>query len=216
MALTLNGSTNTIAGLAVGGLPDGIVDTDMLAANAVTSAKAANSLVGYVKLADHAWDSAVSSVDVDSLDTSTYKYFKLLWNCVPTDDGEKLYFRWRKDSTTQTAGTYDWSMGRYYGTTNYGGENTAKVEITAAMGDDTNEGFQGEFTIYPKTSVEKEKHGNAVFWNGIYFESPTYARGISGSGFYDGGTTYYPNGFTLYMSSGNMDSGNYSLYGVKR
>ena len=31
MALTLNGSANTIGGLAVGGLPDGIVDTDMLA-----------------------------------------------------------------------------------------------------------------------------------------------------------------------------------------
>ena len=32
MALTLNGSTNTIAGLAVGGLPDGSVDSDTLAA----------------------------------------------------------------------------------------------------------------------------------------------------------------------------------------
>ena len=39
MALTLNGSSNTIAGLAVGGLPDGVVDTDMIAANAVTAAK---------------------------------------------------------------------------------------------------------------------------------------------------------------------------------
>ena len=39
MALTLNGSANTIAGVAVGGLPDGIVDTDMLAAEAVTAAK---------------------------------------------------------------------------------------------------------------------------------------------------------------------------------
>ena len=40
MALTLNGSANTIAGVAVGGLPDGIVDTDMLADDAVTTAKA--------------------------------------------------------------------------------------------------------------------------------------------------------------------------------
>ena len=39
MALTLNGSNNTIGGVAVGGLPDGIVDTDMLAANAVNLAK---------------------------------------------------------------------------------------------------------------------------------------------------------------------------------
>ena len=36
MALTLNGTTNTIAGVAVGGLPDGIVDTDTLASSVNT------------------------------------------------------------------------------------------------------------------------------------------------------------------------------------
>ena len=40
MALTLNGSANTIGGLAVGGVPDGTIDTDALAADAVTNAKA--------------------------------------------------------------------------------------------------------------------------------------------------------------------------------
>ena len=39
MAIAINGSSNTITGIAVGGLPDGIVDSDMLAANAVTMAK---------------------------------------------------------------------------------------------------------------------------------------------------------------------------------
>lgn len=39
MAISINGSTNVITGVAVGGLPDGIVDTDMLAAGAVTAAK---------------------------------------------------------------------------------------------------------------------------------------------------------------------------------
>ena len=38
MAITINGS-GTIGGVSVGGLPDGIVDTDMLASAAVTSAK---------------------------------------------------------------------------------------------------------------------------------------------------------------------------------
>ena len=38
MTITINGS-GTIAGVSVGGLPDGIVDTDMLATDAVTAAK---------------------------------------------------------------------------------------------------------------------------------------------------------------------------------
>ena len=38
MAITINGN-GTLTGVSVGGLPDGIVDTDMLAASAVTAAK---------------------------------------------------------------------------------------------------------------------------------------------------------------------------------
>jgi len=49
MAITINGTTNTITGVAVGGLPDGIVDTDMLAANAVSSAKLASGAGGKTK-----------------------------------------------------------------------------------------------------------------------------------------------------------------------
>ena len=38
MPIAINGS-GTVTGISVGGLPDGIVDADMLAANAVTEAK---------------------------------------------------------------------------------------------------------------------------------------------------------------------------------
>ena len=54
MALVLNGSANTIGGLAVGGLPDGSVDSDTLAANAVTTAKILDSNVTGGKLASGA------------------------------------------------------------------------------------------------------------------------------------------------------------------
>ena len=51
MAISINGSTNVITGVAVGGLPDGVVDTDMLAASAVTAAKASGSVKG-ITMAD--------------------------------------------------------------------------------------------------------------------------------------------------------------------
>ena len=44
MPVTINGN-GTITGVSVGGLPDGIVDTDMLAANAVATAKIADDAV---------------------------------------------------------------------------------------------------------------------------------------------------------------------------
>ena len=170
-----------------------------------------------IKITDGSWTSAVSSVAVDSLDTSTYKYFKMLWNNIPTDQGNRLYFRWRSGGSDLTGASYDWNFGRAYGaSTNYIQENADKVELTDDMGDDGWEGCQMEFTIYPQGTAENGYHGNAVFWHGIYHENATYVRSVSGSAFFDGGTGTHPNGFKLYMSVGNMDSGNYAVYGIKR
>ena len=47
MAITIDGS-GSVTGVSVGGLPDAIVDTDMLAANAVSSAKLASGVGGKV------------------------------------------------------------------------------------------------------------------------------------------------------------------------
>ena len=49
MPITINGD-GTISGLAVGGLPDGTVDADSIAANAVTNAKVASGAVTDAKI----------------------------------------------------------------------------------------------------------------------------------------------------------------------
>ena len=52
MAVTIDGD-GTITGVSVGGLPDGIVDTDMLAADAVTAAKiGTKTFTSYAIIAD--------------------------------------------------------------------------------------------------------------------------------------------------------------------
>ena len=73
MAVSINGSTNVITGVAVGGLPDGIVDTDMLAANAVSSAKLASGVGGkivrtsYISTATFTDTTSSSYVDITNL-----------------------------------------------------------------------------------------------------------------------------------------------------
>jgi|9_EtaG_2_1085328.scaffolds.fasta_scaffold39624_2 hypothetical protein len=47
MAIAINGS-GTVTGISVGGLPDGIVDADMLASNAVTAGKLASGVGGKI------------------------------------------------------------------------------------------------------------------------------------------------------------------------
>jgi len=63
MAIAINGSSNTITGIAVGGLPDGIVDADMLAASSVTSPKiATKTFTSYAIIADQKSNSTKGGV----------------------------------------------------------------------------------------------------------------------------------------------------------
>jgi hypothetical protein len=77
MPVSINGNTGVITGLAVGGLPDGTIDADSLASNAVTSAKLASGVGGKilqvvqtVKTDVFSTTAAVSSIDVTGLSVS--------------------------------------------------------------------------------------------------------------------------------------------------
>ena len=61
MAIVINGS-GTVTGLSVGGLPDGSVDADTLASNAVTEAKIASNAVVTGKIAD----GTIANADINS------------------------------------------------------------------------------------------------------------------------------------------------------
>ena len=61
MALVFNGTTNVISGVAVGGLPDGIVDTDMLANGAVTATKRGAGAILQVVHVSFSTETAIAS-----------------------------------------------------------------------------------------------------------------------------------------------------------
>ena len=80
MPITINGS-GTVTGISVGGLPDGIVDTDMLAANAVATAKIA--------------DSAVTSAKASGLGISEYD----VWRCTDgSNSSQDPITTWTRES----------------------------------------------------------------------------------------------------------------------
>jgi len=171
----------------------------------------------FVKIATATWTSAVASVDIDSLDTTTYKYFIMLWNSVPATDNTNLQFRWRSGGSDATGSSYDWAISTNYGHSTTGlSVNDDAYRACFAMGNNAWEGCQLEFVIYPKSSAEAGYQGNSVFMNGFYETNGGSPRSTQSASFYDGGTTYYPNGFKIYSSSGDLATGDYALYGVKR
>ena len=97
MALTLNGSNNTIAGLAVGGLPDGTVDNDTLAANAITSAKITDGTIASGDLASGVGGKILqvvgSSYNTSALiNTTTKTTTSMYQEITPSKAGSKLLF----------------------------------------------------------------------------------------------------------------------------
>ena len=70
MPIAINGS-GTVTGISVGGLPDGIVDADMLAANAVTAGKLASGVGGKIVQVK-----SVSKLDAFTLSSPTaHQYY---------------------------------------------------------------------------------------------------------------------------------------------
>ena len=90
MPVTINGD-GSITGLAVGGLPDGSVDADTLASNAVTSAKLASSAITRSSLPA---GSVIQTVQVNTTSqtenafTSTQTF--LTASITPTDSNNKI------------------------------------------------------------------------------------------------------------------------------
>ena len=85
MPISINGS-GTVTGISVGGLPDGIVDTDMIAASAVTDAKANPGLGKIVKT------SYVSTATfTDGTSTSYFDISNLTVNHTPLSSSNTLH-----------------------------------------------------------------------------------------------------------------------------
>ena len=112
MALTLNGSNNTIAGVAVGGLPDGIVDTDMIAASAVTAAKRGAGAI--LQIVHGTYSTEVASTSSGWIDTGLSQAITplktgskmLVWVhqqmwCYRHDDGQGFALKLLQDSTAR-------------------------------------------------------------------------------------------------------------------
>ena len=89
MAVSINGSTNVITGVAVGGLPDGIVDADMLASNAVTSGKLASGVGGKILQVKQTFKN-----DTASTNSGTYAAISgLTVSITPSSSSNKILYR---------------------------------------------------------------------------------------------------------------------------
>ena len=141
MALTLNGSNNTIAGLAVGGLPDGIVDADTIT-NSTIATTELNA--GVNKVLSKAWCSYnastnavrgsenISSVTDNGTGDFTFNFSSDLANvnyavtasAIGSSNGDQMLV-----SSVAGAGTYK-NVGNFRCQVRYAGGSNALNDVT--------------------------------------------------------------------------------------
>ena len=102
MAIQINGD-GAITGISVGGLPDGIVDTDMLAANAVSSAKLASGAGG--KLLQVVSTTKTDTFEHSNLAEATYSNAAMSLNITPSNSSNKILIRVKATVSTFVADT---------------------------------------------------------------------------------------------------------------
>ena len=103
MPISINGS-GTVTGISVGGLPDGIVDTDMIAAKAATAPKLGDGTVvktSYVSTATFTDTTSTSYVDITNLTV----------NHTPLSASNKLHVVAQIQNLVIEIGTYAGDIG---------------------------------------------------------------------------------------------------------
>ena len=161
MAIQINGN-GTITGISVGGLPDGIVDTDMLAANAVTDAKSTIS-GGKIK-------QIVQATSHTRLDTTSTTYVATSHSITitPTVANSKILVNFTL--TINTNGTNHRAYVDIYRSIN-GGTFTgiAPVGSNETVGANNNSGFFGQIRA-DNSRLQAPTHIH-------YLDSPSYSLG---------------------------------------
>ncbi len=162
----------------------------------------------------------LSTVDFKSfIDNALYNDYVVKWSSlVPVTDGQPLYSRISTDNgaTWKQAGTdYAWKqVGWATGGGSYNNQNgaTSFISILPSIGSTGGENGRGKLELGnpSNTTYTTLVSGDVGFINAL-------ARTGMGefSGAYIGATTAV-NGIQFYFASGNIEAGNFSLYGISK
>jgi hypothetical protein len=141
MAITINGN-GTLTGVSVGGLPDGIVDTDMLATNAVATAKIADAAVTAAKRGAGAILQVVQTVKTDSFSSNTGSSFVditgMSVSITPSSSSSKILLIPSLNLAAATSHRHGWQIKRDSTTIHFADSASNRRCVTSGQGNPPN------------------------------------------------------------------------------
>ena len=215
MPIAINGS-GTLTGISVGGLPDGIVDADMLAANAVTAGKLATGVAGsWKKLSTTTISSNVDNVTFTNSITDafdTYKMYAIVFNQFrSTADDYNFYIRIQESGSTVSSGVYRWRVFSPDGNSNGQGDTQFRCNKDAGgnvTASDNNEDVSGILYFSGFSSSKRLRYRSEIIFGTA---SADNNADFSGGGINNINET---TGILFYPQNGQWSTGTATLYGI--
>jgi len=162
-----------------------------------------------VQVATETVTSAVASVTLTGIDSSDV-YMVTIVGASPSSGVDEIRTRFTASSTPQTTANYDWADKFLRASAAFINDYGTNGTYTRGTGniDNAFEGGNGIFYLY--------NFNNASEYSFMTIESVTY--GFSEGRGYQGGSVYTVaeahNGIHFFPSTGNIDSGTFTLYRV--
>tara|TARA_R100000353_G_C6482786_1_gene189651 strand:- start:291 stop:1013 length:723 start_codon:yes stop_codon:yes gene_type:complete len=178
----------------------------------------------YVKLQRVSGNTAVSQLNIDDLDVSTYKFFDFVGAICPVNDAVSIRFRFRTGGASGsdiTGASYAHGFDVQYPDNNEQNESStgnSKIIMSTGMGNDTGEGiFINARISFAESGDETQTRYllNNITYFSHYLNNQGQPRFVNGAGALYQATTY-PTGFNFHFANGNVASYSYCLYGMKR
>ena len=158
--------------------------------------------------------SAVASLNLTGIN-STYDVYKVVVsNMQPDTDVQQLRKRFTESGTPNTTSNYDQAYKRFRGENtfqNTSAENQDNFGQYDSLGTGTGELYNEQFYIF---NANNSSEYTFATWEATFFDWQPYTRGIAGGVVLTQTTSV--DGLHFYMSSGNIASGTFKLYGLNK
>ncbi len=177
-------------------------DGEVLSANSSTPSGlewGLNSASGAWNFISSATASSSATVEFTDLDSTHFMYMVVIDSVHPATDGAVLYFR----TSVNNGVSFDSAVNDYFGSV-----ATQEIIINLVLGNQPNENLSGNLLIYNPSSIN---------WTRVTFEASSNNQAGAFNYASGGGvrrTTTPVDAIQFLMSTGNISSGIFNLYGL--
>ena len=157
--------------------------------------------------------SGVSAVTLTGID-STYNVYQVVLNNIECDtDAQDVALRFTTSGSPDTSSNYDKANEELRADTTFGNASTQNGSYIAIGDIGTGTGEQLNGILYLFNFSNASEYSFCTFDTSYINSTPTH-RGRQGGGALT--VAQATDGITIYMASGNIDKGEFKLYGLKK